>query len=84
MYALVDAKICYAFKLETYPGTQPPGLYSCNHKLDDSVNSLVALTPHTIQNVTSDNWFSSCQLMPHLLTEKKLTSCTQEQNKNYK
>uniref|UniRef100_A0A286Y2W0 PiggyBac transposable element-derived protein domain-containing protein n=1 Tax=Cavia porcellus TaxID=10141 RepID=A0A286Y2W0_CAVPO len=74
IYALVDAKTYYTFNLEIYPGTQPAGPYSYSNKPNDVVNRLVAPISQTDRNVTFNNWFTSFQLMLHLLTEHKLTS----------
>ncbi|XP_013006050.2 piggyBac transposable element-derived protein 4 isoform X2 [Cavia porcellus] len=74
MYTLVDAKTYYTFNLEIYPGTQPPGPYSCSNKPNDVVNRLVAPISQSNRNVTFDSWFTSYPLMLHLLREHQLTS----------
>lgn len=74
MYALVDAKTFYTLNLEIYPGTQPPGIYSCSNKPCDVVNRLIAPISKSNRNVTFDSWFTSYSLMLHLLKEHQLTS----------
>ncbi|XP_021114632.1 piggyBac transposable element-derived protein 4-like [Heterocephalus glaber] len=74
IYALVDAKTFYTMNLEIYPGTQPPGLYSCSNKPYDVVSRLVAPISKSNRNVTFDSWFTSYSLMLHLLKEHQLTS----------
>lgn len=72
--ALVDAKNFYVFNLEIYAGKQPEGPFSLSNKPFDVVNRLVQPISKTGRNVTFDNWFTSYELVSHLLKEHKLTS----------
>ncbi|CAK1598285.1 unnamed protein product [Parnassius mnemosyne] len=72
--AMVDAQNFYIFNLEIYAGKQPEGPFSVNNKPFDVVNRLVLPISKTGRNVTFDNWFTSYELVSHLLNEHKLTS----------
>lgn len=72
--ALVDAKSFYIFNLEIYAGKQPEGPFFVSNKPFDVVNRLVLPISKTGRNVTFDNWFTSYELISHLLNEHKLTS----------
>ncbi|CAG9575734.1 unnamed protein product [Danaus chrysippus] len=72
--ALADAKSLYIFNLEIYAGKQPEGPFFVSNKPFDVVNRLVFPISKTGRNVTFDNWFTSYELISHLLNEHKLTS----------
>ncbi|CAB3223383.1 unnamed protein product [Arctia plantaginis] len=55
-------------------GKQPDGPYIVSNKPFDVVNRLVLPISKTGRNVTFDNWFTSYELISHLLKEHKLTS----------
>ncbi|XP_047543237.1 piggyBac transposable element-derived protein 3-like [Vanessa atalanta] len=72
--ALVDAKSFYTVNLEVYAGKQPTGPYFVSNKAYDVVDRLVQPISCTNRNITFDNWFTSYELVVHLLNEHKLTS----------
>ncbi|XP_041986312.1 piggyBac transposable element-derived protein 4-like [Aricia agestis] len=72
--AMVDAKKFYILNLEIYAGKQPVGPFAVSNKPFDVVNRLVQPISKTGRNVTFDNWFTSFELVSHLLNEHKLTS----------
>lgn len=74
IFALVDARNFYIKNLEIYPGKQPDGPYSSSNKPFDIVDRIVQPISKTNRNVTFDNWFTSYELVQHLLSEHKLTS----------
>lgn len=74
IFALVDARNYYIKNLEIYPGKQPSGPYCVSNKPYDVVNRIVQPISKTNRNVTFDNWFTSYELVEHLLIEHKLTS----------
>lgn len=73
VYSLVDAKMFYTAKLELYVGQQPTGPY----KTDTSNISLVPRLCEPVwesrRNVTTDNFFTSTELVNKLLKDYKLT-----------
>lgn len=72
--ALVDARNFYIKNLEIYAGKQPDGPYSSSNKPFDIVDRIVQPISKTNRNVTFDNWFTSYELVHHLLSKHKLTS----------
>lgn len=72
--ALVDAKSYYILNLEVYAGKQPAGMYSLSNSAFDVVERLIQPISKSNRNLTFDNWFTSHELMMHLLTEHRLTS----------
>ncbi|CAH2090789.1 unnamed protein product [Euphydryas editha] len=72
--ALVDAKSFYIVNLEVYAGKQPAGPYALNNSAFSVVERLIMPISKTNRNLTFDNWFTSHELMMHLLTEHRLTS----------
>lgn len=72
--ALVDAKSFYTFNLEVYAGKQPSGPYAVSNKPFDLVERLVQPISQSNRNLTFDNWFTSHELMLHLLANHRLTS----------
>ncbi|CAB3259245.1 unnamed protein product [Arctia plantaginis] len=73
-YALVDAKSFYTFNIEVYPGKQPDGPYAFSNTAYDVVDRLVKSITKSHRNLTFDNWFTSYELMKHLLAEHGLTA----------
>lgn len=74
IFSLVDSKTFYVNNLEIYAGKQPNGQYSVSNKPFDVVNRIVFPISKTHRNLTFDNWFTSYELISHLLKEHKLTS----------
>lgn len=74
IFALVDSKSFYILNLEIYAGKQVEGPYSTSNKPFDVVDRLVKPISKTNRNITFDNWFTSFELVNHLLQEHKLTS----------
>nr|XP_026490968.1 piggyBac transposable element-derived protein 4-like [Vanessa tameamea] len=74
IFALVDSKTFYVKNLEIYAGKQPSGPYSVSNKPFDVVNRLVLPISKTHRNVTFDNWFTSYEVVSHLLNEHRLTT----------
>lgn len=74
IFGLVDAKTYYVLNLEVYVGVQPDGPYSLSNKPFDVVNRLVAPVSGTGRNITFDNWFTSYEIMLHLLEAHNLTA----------
>ncbi|XP_026469438.1 piggyBac transposable element-derived protein 4-like [Ctenocephalides felis] len=74
IFALVDASTYYVTNLEIYSGKQPSGPYSLSNKPFDVVNRVVLPVSKSHRNITFDNWFTSYELVSHLLTEHKLTA----------
>lgn len=72
--ALVDATNFYILNLEIYPGKQPAGPFTASNKPFDVVNRIVGPISKSNRNLTFDNWFTSYDLVQHLLNEHKLTS----------
>lgn len=72
--AAVDAKSYYTFKMEVYVGTQPDGPLQCSNKPTDVLIRLCEPISGSGRNVTTDNWYSSCQLITTLLDGHNLTS----------
>lgn len=72
--ALVDARNFYIKNLEIYPGKQPEGPFSASNKPFDVVDRIVQPITRTNRNVTFDNWFTSYELVHHLLKVHNLTS----------
>ncbi|CAK9809239.1 PiggyBac transposable element-derived protein 4 [Anthophora plagiata] len=72
--ALVDVKSFYTFNLEVYAGKQPTGPYAVSNKAFDVVERLVQPISQSNRYFTFDNWFTSHELMLHLLTNHRLTS----------
>ncbi|CAB3260710.1 unnamed protein product [Arctia plantaginis] len=72
--ALVDAKTFYITNLEIYAGKQPDGPYAKSNKPFDVVDRIVQPVSKTNRNITFDNWFTSYELVLHLLKEHQLTS----------
>lgn len=72
--ALVDAKNYYILNLEIYAGKQPPGPFAASNKPYDIVNRIVLPISKSNRNITFDNWFTSYELVQHLLKEHRLTS----------
>lgn len=73
IFALVDSKVFYITNLEIYAGKQPDGPFSVSNKPLDVVNRIVSPVSKTHRNLTFDNWFTSYELVSHLLNEHKLT-----------
>lgn len=72
IYAMVDARMFYTYNMEIYSGTQPDGRFSMSNKPRDVVKRLTEPIYNTGRNVTTDNWFSSFDLVQDL-DEKKLS-----------
>lgn len=72
--ALVDAKTFYVLNLEVYAGKQPSGLYQVSNSAFDVVERLIQMVSRSHRNITFDNWFTSYELMLHLLNQHQLTS----------
>jgi len=72
--ALVDAKSFYIFNLEVYAGKQPAGPYAVSNSAFAIVERLIQPISKSNRNLTFDNWFTSYELMMHLLAEHRLTS----------
>lgn len=72
--ALVDAKTFYVLNLEVYAGKQPSGLYKVSNSAFDVVEQLIQMVSRSHRNITFDNWFTSYELMLHLLNQHQLTS----------
>lgn len=72
--ALVDATNYYILNLEIYAGKQPTGPFAASNKPFDVVNRIVEPVSKSNRNLTFDNWFTSYDLVQHLLNEHKLTS----------
>lgn len=66
IYALVDSKLFYVFTLEVYAGKQPEGPFQVSNKPEDVVKRLLEPLYNTGRNITTDNWFSSIDLMLYL------------------
>lgn len=72
--AAVDARSFYTFNMEVYVGTQPDGPLQCSNKPTDVVIRLCEWISGSGRNATTDNWYSSCQLITTLLDGHNLTS----------
>lgn len=72
--ALVDSTNFYILNLEIYPGKQPAGPFAASNKPFDVVNRIVGPISKSNRNLTFDNWFTSYDLVEHLLKEHKLTA----------
>lgn len=81
VYALVDVKTMYTYKLEMYAGVQPDGPYFLSNKPADVVMRLVEDLKGTGRNITMDNWFSSIPLAFELLRNKLTMIGTIRKNK---
>ncbi|CAB3231987.1 unnamed protein product [Arctia plantaginis] len=71
---LVDAKSFYIFNLEVYAGKQPAEPYALSNSAFSVVERLIMPIFKTNRKMTFDNWFTSDELIMHLLTEDRLTS----------
>nr|CAH7754571.1 unnamed protein product [Callosobruchus chinensis] len=74
IFALVDARTYYVLNLEVYVGAQPDGPFSVSNKPFDVVLRLIKPISGTGRNVTFDNWFTSYELLLHLLKYHNLTA----------
>lgn len=72
--SLVDATSFYTINMEIYAGKQPSGPYKVSNKPFDVVDRIVQPVSKSCRNITFDNWFTSYELVLHLLKEHKLTS----------
>lgn len=72
LFALCDAKTFYTSGLEVYVGKQPDGPFQVSNTPADIVKRLVKNIEGSNRNITTDNWYTSCQLADDLL-QKKLT-----------
>ncbi|XP_022913435.1 piggyBac transposable element-derived protein 4-like [Onthophagus taurus] len=72
IFALVDAKCYFTTNLEVYVGKQPDGPYAVDNSASAVVQRLCEPINESGRNVTTDNWFTSIQLL-EALKEKKLT-----------
>lgn len=70
IYALVDARLCYAYNMEIYAGTQPDGPFSISNKPSDVVRRLAEPIYHSGRNITADNWFTDYDLVKELASKK--------------
>nr|XP_022901965.1 piggyBac transposable element-derived protein 4-like [Onthophagus taurus] len=72
IYALVDAKCYFTCNLEVYVGKQPNGPYAVNNSASAVVQRLCEPIKESGRNVTTDNWFTSLELL-EALNQNKLT-----------
>lgn len=73
IFALVDSATSYASNLEVYVGKQPEGPFEQSNKPHDIVLRLIEPISGTNRNLTSDNWFTSVELVKKLFDEHKIT-----------
>lgn len=60
--------------MEIYAGKQPSGPYQTSNKPFDVVDRIVQPVSKSCRNITFDNWFTSYELVLHLLKEHRITS----------
>lgn len=81
IYALVDSRIFYTFNLEIYPGEQPEGPFTASNSPFEVVKRMVAPIIGSERNLTTDNWFTSYDLVNYLTQEKLSFVGTLKKNK---
>lgn len=81
IFALVDSKRYYTSNLEVYVGQQPPGPFEVSNSPSAVVQRLCEPIKGSGRNVTTDNWFTSMELLEALYKEKLTLLGTIRKNK---
>lgn len=72
IFALVDSRLFYTWKMEIYAGQQPKGPFQVDNSPSSVVKRLIKPLYNSGRNLTVDNWYTSYPLSQELL-EKKIT-----------
>ncbi|GBN51436.1 PiggyBac transposable element-derived protein 4 [Araneus ventricosus] len=72
IFALVDSRVFYTWKMEIYAGKQPNGPFQVDNSPSSVVKRLMEPLYNSGRNLTVDNWYTSYPLSQELL-QKKIT-----------
>lgn len=73
VFSVVDARTFYTHNLEIYVGVQPDGPFKLSNSTFDVTERMVRHLSGSGRNVTMDRWFTSVQIVNHLLENHRLT-----------
>ncbi|XP_035223678.1 uncharacterized protein LOC118196351 [Stegodyphus dumicola] len=70
VFALVDSRVFYTWKMEIYAGKQPKGPFQVDNSPSSVVKRLMEPLYNSGRNLTVDNWYTSYPLSQELLKKK--------------
>lgn len=81
IFALVDSRVFYTYKMEVYTGQQPKGPFQLDNSPGSVVKRLMSPLYNSGRNLTVDNWYTSYPLSQELLKKKITVVGTLRKNK---
>lgn len=81
IFALVDSRVFYTWKMEVYTGQQPNGPFQLDNSPGSVVKRLMSPLYNSGRNLTVDNWYTSYPLSQELLKKKITVVGTLRKNK---